>query len=435
MSVDVVYGLQLLDRALARMELALQVMESAPGPQRSAAIHALLAQLVAATVEDRSLRHLTAANFQLLQRKIVERAGQTGEHYIAWTRKEYRHIWAAAAGGGLLTVFTAANKMAIYGLQVPPFVTGLLAGLNYAASFLVLQWLGLILATKQPAMTAATLGTIMRTHQGADRLDTVVTYAAQIVRSQLAAALANVIVVALGAYLFSFLWQLLFGAPFLNQHEAEYVFKTTSPVNSLTAWYAALTGVVLWLAALAGGWFDNWAVYHRLPQAIADHRLGQRIGRSRMVRLAGVVSRNIGGWGTNVSLGLMLGLVPALGAFFGLPLDVRHVTLNTGAVSLATAGMGKNWFDSGFFTARRAGHRHDVRAQPGRELHPFVVHGRPSVRAAARFSVDLCAQIGPALCKLAPQLPATARAGRPGAGRRSALKHLHTDRTPSDPCG
>lgn len=227
-SVDVVYGLQLLDRALARMELALQVMESAPGPQRSAAIHALLAQLVAATVEDRSLRHLTAANFQLLQRKIVERAGQTGEHYIAWTRKEYRHIWAAAAGGGLLTVLTAANKMAIYDLQAPLFVTGLLAGLNYAASFLVLQWLGLILATKQPAMTAATLGTIMRTHQGADRLDTVVTYAAQIVRSQLAAALANVIVVALGAYLFSFLWQLLFGAPFLNQQEAEYVFKTTS---------------------------------------------------------------------------------------------------------------------------------------------------------------------------------------------------------------
>jgi len=213
----------------------------------------------------------------------------------------------------------------------------------------VLQWLGLILATKQPAMTAAALGAIMRTHHGTDRLDTVVTYAVQIIRSQVAAALANVIVVALGAYLFSFLWQLLFGAPFLTREEASYVFKTTSPVGSLTVWYAALTGVVLWLAALVGGWFDNWAVYHRLPQAIADHRLGQRIGRSRMVRLAGVVSRNVGGWGTNVSLGLMLGLVPALGTFFGLPLEVRHVTLNTGAVSLATAGMGKNWFDSGFF--------------------------------------------------------------------------------------
>lgn len=348
-SVDVVYGLQLLDRVLARMELALRVMETGPGPQRSAAVHALLAQLVAATMEDRSLRHLMAANFQLLQRKIVERAGQTGGHYIAWTRREYRHIWTAAAGGGLLTVLTAANKMAIYTLQLPLFVGGLLSGLNYAVSFLLLQWLGLILATKQPAMTAATLGAIMRSHQGAERLDTVVTYASQIVRSQLAAALANVIVVALGAYLFSFLWQLAFGAPFLDLQEAEHVFETTSPVNSLTVWYAALTGLILWLAALIGGWFDNWAVYHRLPQAIAEHRLGQRIGHSRMVRLAGLVSRNVSGWGTNVSLGLMLGLVPAVGAFFGLPLDVRHVTLNTGAVSLATAGMGKQWFDGGFF--------------------------------------------------------------------------------------
>ena len=43
-----------------------------------------------------------------------------------------------------------------------------------------------------------------------------VTYAAQIVRSQLAAALSNVIVVAFGAYLFSYLWQLAFGAPFLD---------------------------------------------------------------------------------------------------------------------------------------------------------------------------------------------------------------------------
>jgi site-specific recombinase len=348
-SIDVVYGLKVLDRALGRMELMLQAMEAQPGPQRSAAIHTLLSQLVTATLEDRSVRHLVTTNFQLLQRKIVERAGQTGEHYIAWTRKGYWHILAAAAGGGALTVLTAANKMAIYGLQLPLFVGGLLAGLNYAVSFLLLQWFGLILATKQPAMTAAALGTIMRIHHGTDRLDTMVAYAAQIVRSQLAAALSNVVVVALGAYLFSFLWQLVFGVAFLDVHEAEHVFETTSPLNSLTIWYAALTGVILWLAAMIGGWFDNWAAYHRLPQAIAEYRLGERFGRSRMVRLAGVVSRNTAGWGTNVSLGLMLGLVPAIGMFSGLPLDVRHVTLNTGIVSLATAGMGQNWFGGGFF--------------------------------------------------------------------------------------
>ena len=119
-------------------------------------------------------------------------------------------------------------------------------------------------------------------------------------------------------------------------------------------WYAALTGVILWAASLIGGWFDNWAVYHRLPQAIADHPLGRRLGRERMVRVAGTVSRNIAGWGTNISLGLMLGLVPVFGAFFGLPLDVRHVTLNTGTLSLATAAMGARWF-GGFLLWAAAG--------------------------------------------------------------------------------
>jgi hypothetical protein len=62
---------------------------------------------------------------ELLQRKIVDRAGKTGEHYVAWTRKEYWHIWAAAAGGGLLTTVTAAVKIVIVGAGLALFVEGL----------------------------------------------------------------------------------------------------------------------------------------------------------------------------------------------------------------------------------------------------------------------------------------------------------------------
>jgi site-specific recombinase len=354
-SVDVVYGLEILDRCLTRMSAMLAVLDAAPGAPRAAAIHELLAQLIDAANQDRSVRYLVGTNLRLLQRRIIERAGKTGEHYIAWTRAEYRHIWLAAAGGGLLTVLTAANKAAIHGLHVPLFVGGLLSGLNYAVSFLLLQAFGLILATKQPAMTAATLGTIMREHHGTDRLDTVVTYAAQIIRSQLAAAISNVLLVAIGAYAFSLLWQLTFGDAYIDREHADEMLRTFSPVNSLTVLYAALTGVILWLASLIGGWFDNWAVYHRLPQAISEHALGERVGRQRMVKLAGVVSRNIAGWGTNVSLGLMLGMTPAIGAFLGLPLDVRHVTLNSGMVALATAGLGEDWMVRGWFLLAVAG--------------------------------------------------------------------------------
>ncbi len=338
-SVDVVYTLEVLERCLVRMELMVTMMESDDTRARHVALHQLLALLIAATHSDRSIGQLVGDNMRLLQRRIVEHAGKTGEHYIAWTRREYWHIWVAAAGGGLLTVFTAAIKTQIHGLHAPLFLEGLLAGLNYALSFLLLQALGLILATKQPAMTAAALAGIMREHKGAERIDEIVTHAAQIVRSQIAAVLGNIAIVSIGAYALSALWKVAIGHPFLDEEEASQVFDTLSPITSLTVWYAALTGAILWAASLVGGWFDNWASLHRLPQAISAHRLGRRFGRQRMVRLGGIVSRNIAGWGTNVSLGLMLGLTPALGIFLGLPLDVRHVTLNTGTLSLATAGM------------------------------------------------------------------------------------------------
>lgn len=352
-SVDIVYGLDVLARCLVRMESIVAVM--AAEPDAAAPILALFQQLALAAHRNNSLRYLVRVNLRRLQRRIVDRAGETGEHYIAETPQEYRHIWAAAAGGGLLTVGTAAMKMTIVGAGLALFLEGLGAGINYAVSFLLLQAFGLILATKQPAMTAAALAAIIRDRKGVERLDVIVDYAACICRSQLAATIANVLVVAFGAYAFDALWRLVTGHPFLTTSEATYVFKALSPVDSGTIFFAALTGAILYLAALIGGWVDNWAVYHRLPQAIAEHRLGNRFGRLRMIRLAGVVSRNMSGWATNVSLGLMLGMLPVLGTFFGLPLDVRHVTLNSGILSLATASLEVQWVGTGLLSLALVG--------------------------------------------------------------------------------
>ena len=352
-SVDIVYGLDVLERCLARMESIVGVMSAEPGAPGPLLL--LWQQLAYAAHESTSLRHLVRSNLQRLQRRIVDRAGETGEHYIAETPDDYRHIWIAAAGGGLLTVGTAAMKMAIAGAGLALFVEGFTSGLNYALSFLLLQAFGLMLATKQPAMTAAALATIIRDRKGGERLDVIVDYAACICRSQLAATIANVVLVATGAYAFDAMWQFVTGHSYLSAAEAAYVFHSLSPVDSGTVFYAALTGVVLYLAALVGGWVDNWVVYHRLPQAIAEHRLGRRFGPMRMIRLAGVVSRNMSGWATNISLGLMLGMTPVLGKFFGLPLDVRHVTLNSGILSLATSSLELPLVGTGLLTLAIAG--------------------------------------------------------------------------------
>jgi site-specific recombinase len=350
-SVDIVYGLEVLDICLGRIAAMVDLL-TAEADQAAVPLQRLLAELCRSVVRDRSLRNLARTNLQLLQRKIVERAGKTGEHYIAGSLAEYRHIWLAAAGGGLLTTLTGAIKLVATHSGFAPFVEGLAAGLNYAISFLLLQAFGLMLATKQPAMTAATLASIIRERRGGARLDEIVDVSARICSSQLAATISNVVVVAFGAYLFSLLWQLAFGRPYLDAETARHVVDSLSPVDSGTVFYAALTGVILYLASLVGGWLDNWAVYHRLPQALAEHRLGRRFGRERMVRLSGIVSRNIAGWGTNVSLGFMLGMTPVIGHFLGLPLDVRHVTLNSGILTLATASLDDfDWTRSFFLLA------------------------------------------------------------------------------------
>ena len=143
-------------------------------------------------------------------------------------------------------------------------------------------------------------------------------------------------VVGAGAALFSWLFLVVFGRPFMHEKEALETLRVMSPIDSMTVWYAALTGVVLWLASMAGGWFDNWCVYHRLPDGIAQRPARTEWGRTMFAR-RGSAFQAASGWGTNVSLGFMLGMMPEIGRFTGLPADVRHVTLNTGIVSLAAS--------------------------------------------------------------------------------------------------
>jgi site-specific recombinase len=141
----------------------------------------------------------------------------------------------------------------------------------------------------------------------------------------------------------------MFSAHYLPEQTARHVYETLHPFSSANAFDAALTGVILWLAAMIGGWCENFAVYHRLPAAIAAHPLGQRFGIRRMQRIATGFENNIASWSTSIVLGFLMGFTPEVARFFGLPLDVRHVTLSTGMLALAaarygTAAFGHHWF-------------------------------------------------------------------------------------------
>jgi site-specific recombinase len=354
-SVDIVFGLEVIDRCLTRTALMADVVASPVAVERTRALYRLLIKLAEFAHRDRSVIHLVRWNLHLLDRKIVDRSGQTGEHYVAWSLREYRLIWLAAAGGGALTVLTAAVKMKIHEWHLAAFPEGFLYGLNYAISFLLLQAFGLILATKQPAMTAAALANIMREAKGDDREVRIASFFTRLTSSQLAAAISNVLSVGIGCSVFVFVFQEIAGRPYLDAAVARDTFETLSPVNSGTVFFAALTGVLLWLGSLAGGWFENWATYHRVPEGLAQLRFGKVVGRYRMEKFAASFAHNASGWATNVALGFLLGFAPAIGRFFGIPFDVRHVTLSTGTLALAAASLGENWLGGGYFLLALAG--------------------------------------------------------------------------------
>ncbi len=349
-STSLVFDMGTIERAIGRMESIAEVLFIAEPHQSIAAVKRLLDDVMNARREEMSLRALFGENSSLMARKVVERTGKAGEHYIANSRSEYRAIWRASLGGGLVTVLTAAVKMRIVEARLPPFVDGMAAATNYALSFILLQHLHLALATKQPSVTAATFAGIVRTTRGRARLEKVAEFISRITRSQLASAAGNLLAVGLGCVVFARLWVLIFARPYLAVPSAEHVYETLDPFKSGTVIYAALTGVILWVSALAGGWVENFATFNRVPEAIAQHPIGRKLGRRRMKRLADFVAANLSGWTSCIVLGFLLGFTPAVGKFFGIPLDVRHVTLSTGTLALASASFGRDWLYRGWFT-------------------------------------------------------------------------------------
>lgn len=348
-SIDVVYSLDSIERGLSRIELLLPFISARDGLEPSYEIRAVIAAVGRGLVGGRSFVQLLSDNLRLLARKVIERAGRTGEHYVTSSRREYWHMLATAAGGGVLTCGTAVAKFFVKWGYFPLFIDGVLSSVVYAGSFLVMQLLGFTLATKQPSMTAAALAGTIREREGPGRLDELVRLIARIARSQFAAAVGNVGAVIVTALAFDYAYTLMAGHPFLDSGSAKAVVKSFDPLGSGTVFFAALTGVLLWVSSLVAGWFENWIVYRRLPEAIEHHRWGKRLGKKRMAKAARFLENQAAGFGGSIALGTLLGMLPVFGKFFGLPLDVRHVTLSTGSLALAISSVGIDGVGTGAF--------------------------------------------------------------------------------------
>ena len=336
-SVGIVFRLRQLRERIVRIKVLLDCLQS---EQPGRATAALLAELVQVGQDSRSIRALIAASSHLTAAKVAERSAESGEHYITRNKAEYRDMLGKAAGGGAVLGFTTWIKFALYGLSLSAFWAGFAAGLNYAASFVLIMLLHFTVATKQPAVTAPAMVAKLRDIKATGAVRRFVDEVANLFRSQVAAIVGNIGLVIPVVLLISAMLHFGTGTAMIDTAKAEHTLHDLSIVGP-TLFFAAFTGVLLFVSSIVAGWVENWFVLHKLDSAMAHNpRFTRVLGRERAGRWAAFMRRNISGLTANISLGFMLGLTPAFAQFFGLGLDVRHVTLSAGQITAAGFALG-----------------------------------------------------------------------------------------------
>lgn len=343
-SVGMVFRLRQLRARILRVRELLDALLS-PKPAMTAL--KLLARRVIIAQDGKSISALISANSTLLSAKMAERSAQTGEHYITRSRSEYREMLGMAMGGGAVTALTTLLKFMVMGIGLSAFWGGFWASAAYAGTFILIQLLHFTLATKQPAMTAPAMAARLKnidSDESPATLENFVDEVTHLVRSQVAAVAGNVFMVVPAVLLVNTGVQLLLGRPMISPGNARHVLESLTLLGPTLLW-AALTGAVLFASSMMAGWAENWFVLHRLGSAMRHNpRFTAVLGTERATRWSAFMRENISGFASNISLGFMLGLIPAFTGFFGIELELRHVTLSTGQLAAAGASLGLEAF-------------------------------------------------------------------------------------------
>ena len=328
-SLRLSYLIAQLDHSLARLDLLCQFIVPQTHFDSSIELFKVLILKERTRIE---LKDFFSENFSIMASNMIDATGERGGHYIAESRNDWFHMLKAAAGGGLLIMMMAWVKLNISFLALPPLSEAVLISLNYALGFVLIYLLGFTVATKQPAMTAATIVSSLGEDQRSSEENKakLLNLTKQVVSSQLISILGNVLVAAPLAFLLSFLWIYFFHEPFLSQEKVQRLLNDSSPFLSGALFYAFIAGIGLFLSGVVSGFFDNRVHYTKLQARLAFHPWLVRIfGRAKSERIGAYVDEHFGAIAGNIFFGLYLGVIGSIQPLTGIPLDVRHVAFSS----------------------------------------------------------------------------------------------------------
>jgi site-specific recombinase len=159
-------------------------------------------------------------------------------------------------------------------------------------------------------------------------------------RTQFVAIIGNVLAAMPVSFMIAWIIQAWQGSPVVGAEKAMHLLADIDPFHSLALFHAAIAGVCLFLAGLISGYYDNLALYNRIPARIQQLGwLNRLLGRARTIRFAEYMAHNTGALAGNFFFGIMLGCMGTLGFIFGLPIDIRHVTFSSANFSYALVAL------------------------------------------------------------------------------------------------
>ena len=337
-SVSLTRLLLRLDQSMARLLTLLNLLDSRATRDSIQIGTGLFKELVTADNKRHSLRELMQSNTELLSLQVTERAGRSGEHYVANTRPEWFAMLYSALGAGFIVGFMAMIKILFGTIALAPFGYALLYSANYSFGFMLVHVLHFTIATKQPAMTAALIAKAI--DEGKQKLDELVELIVRVLRSQFIAIVGNIGLAMPTAFAIAWAWHGICGEHLLSPEKAQHLLHDLDPFGSLALPHAAIAGVCLFLSGLISGYYDNKASYSHIPARLRQLTwLRKILGEQRLFKMTDYIGNNLGALAGNFFFGIMLGSIGQLGKFFGLPIDIRHITFSSANFAFALAGM------------------------------------------------------------------------------------------------
>ncbi len=343
-SVSLTYKFERIEQILERIQTLSGLIQALERSDVADTLIDMFKKALFDTTSRGSIGGMVSQNFKILARSVTNNASDHGEHYITSNSREYLKMLLSASGAGVIIALMALNKMWIGSLGLTHFLHNLFAGLNYGLGFVFIHILGFTIATKQPAMTASTIASVIEkgSNNKANQSKLIELFV-QVSRSQFAAVIGNV-TLALGvAYMIGYLYTLS-GASVLTAEKTAYYLTDLTPFTPL--FYAAIAGFWLFLSGLIAGYFDNRANYLNLEQRYYHHPvLKPLIPDPLRLDFSRYLHQNHGAFIGNFLFGMLLGLTPFVGYIFQIDLDIRHIAFSSANLGYCAASTSLTMID------------------------------------------------------------------------------------------